>query len=143
MVREWDVTQPQNPNVTESTGEDELYQTVTLSNNNQWQNIFDNVPLTENGENGVVYSYKYFVEEIEVPGFEAIYSDNNTAGIDGGIITVTNRSTTAIGPLPETGGRSSPQTIRIVGFSIAFLSMALFLFRMYLPVYKKRRKSLN
>ena len=98
---------------------------------------------TDPNDNTIMRSYSYYIEETPIDGYTAIYSDNNAEGVTGGALTVINRAETAIGPLPETGGRSSPQTIRIVGFSIAFLSMALFLFRMYLPVYKKRRKSLN
>ncbi|MBR6360214.1 MAG: hypothetical protein IKS04_00330, partial [Clostridia bacterium] len=114
-----------------------------LSSSNGWQGFFDNLILTETVDH-TTYTYLYYVEETSnIPGFETFYSDNNTAGVEGGVITVTNRSTTAIGPLPETGGRGNPDAIRIVGFSAVFLSLAVFLFRMYLPVYKKRRKSLN
>lgn len=144
MVRGLSKVEPAEIPYTETTGEDELYITLTLNYFNDWnKTVALPVQETDPNDNTIMRSYSYYIEETPIDGYTAIYSDNNAEGVTGGALTVINRAETAIGPLPETGGRSSPQTIRIVGFSIAFLSMALFLFRMYLPVYKKRRKSLN
>ena len=124
---------------------DEVYDTFTLSNSNDWQHVAGDLEtVVTDTSTGAVYEYSYFIEEVtDVEGFTAYYSPENTEGITGGVLTVTNKSDSPIGPLPETGGRGSPHTIRIIGFSFAFISMAVYFIRLAIPIYKKRRKSLN
>ena len=106
---------------------DELYETATLNKANTWNVMFEDVPVSET-VNGTTYSYKYFVEEItEVPGFVASYSDNNAEGIEGGVLTVTNTSTSAIGILPETGGRGSPPIVLAGAVTVMFATAFMFI----------------
>ncbi|MBR4766017.1 MAG: Cna B-type domain-containing protein [Clostridia bacterium] len=132
MVRELVKTDPQSTeDVIVTQGDDEVYETFTLNRNNNWQHVVDDLPIVVNDSTtGNIYEYSYFVEELsEVPGFVASYSDNNTEGVEGGVITITNTSTSAIGILPETGGRGSPPIVLAgavtIMFAIAFMFIGL------------------
>ncbi|MBQ6265060.1 MAG: hypothetical protein IJK60_06385 [Clostridia bacterium] len=132
-------TEPDSNDATETTGDDELVETVSLNNQNGWQKVFDDLVLSETGAGGEVYNYKYFVKEVtEVPGFVASYSANNTGGIEGGLLTVTNTSTTAIGVLPETGGRGSPQIV--IAGAVTVLFALVFMFTGLSPGRRKRHR---
>ena len=87
------------------------------------------------------YAYTYYVEEEDVPdGYTVIYSDNNAAGVTGGIITVTNRSTSPIAPLPTTGGRGIRSSPRIIGISLSAAAVISGFMYMLLPDFRKKRK---
>ncbi|MBR6939793.1 MAG: Cna B-type domain-containing protein [Clostridia bacterium] len=118
---------------------DEPFKVVTLNNNNNWHEIENNLPLTENID-GSICTYKYYIEETSVPGYTISYSDNNTEGVTGGAVTVTNKAIAKIGPLPETGGRASPFKMEIIGFAAVLFSMAFFFMRYAVPARKKRRR---
>ena len=76
-----------------------IYQTVELSEKNDWAYTWEELP--ENDENGK--AYRYFVEEEPLKGYKTVYSINNTAGIQSGVLGITNTKT-EIYVLPETGG---------------------------------------
>ncbi len=132
------VTPPDTP-VGEPEKYDELYETAVLNNRNEWQKIFDDLVLTEfDSATGATYSYKYFVEEIAVPGYTVSYSDNNTGdGIAGGVIIVTNKSESAIGPLPKTGGDG---TAGIAGTGAAVTLTALVMLYGIKLISRRKRK---
>ena len=124
---------------------DEEYDTFTLNSSNGWQKVYDDLVLSETGDDASTYSYKYYVEEIsEVPGFVTSYSSNNTAGIEGGVLTVTNTSTSNIPVLPETGGRLSPVIITATAGSMLMLAAAAFVLLDVSPGRRRRhRKRIN
>ncbi|MBR3438588.1 MAG: Cna B-type domain-containing protein, partial [Clostridia bacterium] len=118
---------------------DEEYDTFTLNSSNGWQKVYDDLVLSETGDDASSYSYKYYVEEIsEVPGFVTSYSSNNTAGVEGGLLTVTNTSTSNITVLPETGGRGSPPVV-LTGALTAMIATAIMFFGLS-PGRRKKRK---
>ena len=92
--------------------ETKLLDTQTLSSSNEWQYVWDGTTTGEDGktvaipdsdENG--NTYYYYVEEDPVSGFTTSYSENNTTGIQTGVITVTNKKDKTSGyVLPSTGG---------------------------------------
>ncbi len=119
---------------------DEDYEEVTLSASNNWNAVFEDLPTGET-KDGKIYTYKYYVEEItEVPGFTASYSANNTEGVEGGVLTVTNTSTSAIPPLPETGGEGTAKILTTGGVT-AMLATAFMLMSTAYTCRKKRRKT--
>lgn len=80
-----------------------LYQTVTLSKDNDWSYTFTNLPLTSTDESGNAVTYYYYIEEVSVPNYDTSYDNNG--GIQSGTITVTNKAKeTPEYQLPETGG---------------------------------------
>lgn len=84
----------------EDVGEPEVYKTAKLSGENGWTHTWNDLPKTDGAGN----SYYYHVKEAEpVPGFEVIYSDNNSDGVQAGELVAINRSTGGY-VLPETGG---------------------------------------
>jgi hypothetical protein len=90
---------------TTTTAPDELVTTETLNRANHWKAFVDDLKSSEVKSDGKTYSYLYYVKEISsVDGFTTSYSDNNATGITGGKLIITNTSTSAIPPLPETGG---------------------------------------
>lgn len=96
-------------------GEPVLYETVTLTADNGWAYTWEGLPKTS--ESGDPYSYT--VEETPVPGCEAIYSPNNSSGVQTGELTVTNRSTGFM--LVETGG---PGTFLFTIGGLALMALA-------------------
>lgn len=92
--------------------ETKLLDTRTLSSSNNWQYIWDGttkdaagntVEIPDSDGNG--NTYYYYVTEDPVSGFTTTYSENNTTGIQTGVITVTNKKDKTNGyVLPSTGG---------------------------------------
>ncbi|MGN1381226.1 MAG: Cna B-type domain-containing protein, partial [Eubacterium sp.] len=92
--------------------ETKLLDTQTLSSSNNWQYVWDGttkdaagntVEIPDSDGNG--NTYYYYIKEDPVSGFTTTYSENNTAGIQTGVITVTNKKDKTSGyVLPSTGG---------------------------------------
>ena len=144
MVQNWSVTPPQNIIYIHSDGVDQEYESFQLNSTNRWEKAYTDLPVSEVDENGVVYNYLYYVEEISnIPGFITTYSTENTTGIERGVLTVTNKSDSPIGPLPGTGGRGSPHIARVIGFFAIFFSAMLFVFRTFEIPRRKRRRADN
>lgn len=80
-------------------GEETVYETVTLNAGNNWSYTWRDLPKQDNSGKTVYYHVR---EVSPVPGFEVIYSTNNSDGVQAGDLTVINRSTGYV--LPETGG---------------------------------------
>lgn len=133
------VTPPDNP-IGEPEEYDEDYETITLNNRNGWTKVFENLTLSEfDLDTGATYTYKYFIEEIsDIPGFTVSYSDNNTDGITGGVLTVSNTSTANIPVLPQTGGGGSHRVV-LTGVCVTVMSAAV-LFYGFIPVGRKKRR---
>lgn len=75
-----------------------IYETVTLDASNDWTHSWSGLPKTdENGE-----EYRYAAEEEPIPGYAVTYSINNTAGIQAGVLVITNIKE-EVYILPETG----------------------------------------
>ena len=112
---------------------------ATLSNSNNWKAYFDSLPESQVIE-GKTYHYKYYVKEISgLTGFTPHYSANNTAGITGGTITVTNKSDSNIPILPDTGGQGI-KGITAAGILILSGVTVAALVRSYTSVRKKKRR---
>ena len=133
------VTPPDNP-IGEPEEYDEDYESITLNNRNGWTKVFENLTLSEfDLDTGATYTYKYFIEEIsEIPGFTVSYSDNNTEGITGGVLTVSNTSTANIPVLPQTGGGGSHRVV-LTGVCVTVMAAAV-LFYGFIPVGRKKRR---
>lgn len=71
---------------------------VVLNEKNEWSHTYENLPKEVNGKK-VHYVVK---ETTPVPGFDIIYSDNNSGGIQAGELVITNKE---VFVLPDTGGR--------------------------------------
>ena len=98
-------TDPTSLEGTTTTAPDELVATETLNTANHWKVYIDDLKSSEVKDDGKTYNYLYYVKEISaVDGFTTSYSANNTTGITGGNLVITNKSTSNIPPLPETGG---------------------------------------
>ena len=80
-------------------GDEVLYETVRLNAENGWSYTWSNLPKKNDADQTVYYHVR---EVTTVPGFEVIYSTNNSDGVQAGDLTVINRSTGYV--LPETGG---------------------------------------
>ncbi len=142
MILDLSKTEPAAVDYSVSQGEDELYESFSLSYYNEWQKTIGDLILSKpdsvNPE--IIYNYKYFIEETtDVPGFTASYSENNTEGVTGGVITVTNKSNSAIGPLPETGGKGETN-IPLIGVSFVAIALPALIFSELVPRYRKKRK---
>ena len=89
-----------------------LLDTQTLSSSNNWQYVWDGTTTGADGKtvaipdsDGNGNTYYYYIEEDPVSGFTTSYSENNTTGIQTGVITVTNKKDKTSGyVLPSTGG---------------------------------------
>lgn len=142
MIRELSMTPPDVTATTATDADDQEYESLSLSFYNDWQQVTGLVlsePDKTNPE--ITYAYTYYVEEEDVPdGYTVIYSDNNAAGVTGGIITVTNRSTSPIAPLPTTGGRGIRSSPRIIGISLSAAAVISGFMYMLLPDFRKKRK---
>lgn len=121
---------------------DEIYDTATLSTSNNWRDYFDNLPSTEVID-GKTYNYSYYVKEIsDVDGFTASYSANNTEGITGGQLVITNVSNSNVPILPETGGKGT-LTVMTLGTAVAVIAIVGALRLSGFSPHRKRRKSTN
>ena len=139
-----DVTKTDSTNTTgtDTAAADEFVERKTLSNSNGWREYFDELPDVE-AIDGQTYSYSYYVKEISAPeGFETSYSANNTNGITGGKLVITNTSTSNIPILPETGSAGSI-TVMSVGAITALSALAGALWLNECSRRKKRRKHLK
>lgn len=143
MIRDLSMTSPDEITYLAVQGDDQVYDTFELSYYNDWQKVFGDLPLTEQDSTNsdIVYNYKYYVEETEIPGFTATYSENNTEGITGGVITVTNKSDSPIGPLPVTGGSGNSSLLRITGMAVSGAALTAGLMYMLLPLLRKKRRA--
>ena len=108
-------------------GEATVYETVTLNAENGWSYTWSNLPkINEDGK--TVY---YHVKEVTpVPGFEVIYSTNNSDGVQAGDLVVLNRACGYF--LPETGGPG------IYVFTAGGLVFAALSVLMYISLQKRR-----
>ena len=132
------VTPPATP-IGGETYYDEDYASATLNNGNSWQAPFSDLPLTETiGDTS--YTYLYYVEETsDIEGYTVSYSDNNTAGVEGGVLTVTNKSDSAIQPLPTTGGSGNNRNLNIFGAALSTVALVS-LGVMAIPQIRKRKR---
>lgn len=109
--------------------ETKLLDTQTLSSSNNWQYVWDGTTTDADGKtvaipdsDGNGNTYYYYVEEDPVSGFTTSYSENNTTGVQTGVITVTNKKDKTNGyVLPATGGAG---TFRFIGPGLALLSVS-------------------
>ena len=81
-----------------------LYKTVILTKALDWKLTLEDLPLEGKDASGNPVSYAYSVEEKEMEGYTASYSDNNEAGTRDDTIVITNKERTYGYELPETGG---------------------------------------
>jgi len=134
-----------DPTSTEGTttpAPDEIVASTALSTSNNWRDYFDGLASAEVIE-GKTYSYSYYVKEIsEVPGFTTSYSANNTDGITGGNLVITNVSNSNIPILPETGGKGTTPII-VLGAALALATVAAGIWLIAYSPHKKRRKRIN
>lgn len=79
-------------------GDPVKYETVRLNEEKSWSYTWESLPK-HNENDQTVY---YYVEETAIPGFEVIYSPNNSDGIQTGELVIINRANGFF--LPETGG---------------------------------------
>ncbi len=106
-----------------------LLDTQTLSSSNNWQYVWDGTTTGADGKtvaipdsDGNGNTYYYYVEEDPVSGFTTSYSENNTTGVQTGVITVTNKKDKTNGyVLPSTGGGG---TFHIAGIGLALMSVS-------------------
>ncbi len=127
---------------TDTAAADEFVERATLSKSNSWRAYFDELPDVK-AIDGLTYSYSYYVKEISAPeGFETTYSENNTDGITGGKIVITNTSTSNIPILPETGGVGN-STVIATGAAITLSALAGAVWLSLSSKSNKRRKRRN
>ena len=136
------ITEPTDPSAYDTPADDQQVGDTELNLSNNWSGHFDNLPEFEVADNKT-YLYSYYVKEISVPdGFTVSYSDNNTAGILGGKIVITNTSTSNIPILPETGGKGTAPVI-VLGAALALATVAAGIWLIAYSPHKKRRKRIN
>ena len=124
---------------TDAPAADEQVDTTTLNFANNWRDHFDNLPDVETIE-GQPFYYRYYVKEIAAPdGFETTYSANNTAGITGGKLVITNTSTANVPILPATGGGGTAIPMAL-GAIMAILSIFGAAWQIAFSPNRKRQK---
>ena len=129
------------PSYTENEVGNERVENFSLSKLNNWQKVYPTLLQSKrDSKTGITYFYTYYIVETPVSGYETTYSDNNTLGVTEGTLTVTNRSTIKLGPLPNTGGRGSPHRAEIIGLAAVFFSIMLLFMRFASPLIKKLRR---
>ena len=119
-----------------TAGDDELVETVSLGNSNHWVYKWDNLTVNEN-KNEKLYRYRYFIEEINIPGFTVSYSIDNDSGVSGGEIVVTNTSDNGMDILPEAGSIGAGDYI-LAGTVLAVLALAVLYLGLLRSAQKKR-----
>ena len=118
---------------------DELVSSTALSKANNWTDYFDGLVSAEVID-GKTYTYSYYVKEIsEVTGFTTSYSPNNTDGITGGQLVITNTSNSNVPILPETGGIGTAPVITL-GILLDVIAIIGVLWYSGFSPHKKRRK---
>ena len=136
------VTDPTDPSTYDTPADDQQVGDTELNFSNNWSGHFDNLPEFEVADDKT-YLYSYYVKEIsEVAGFTASYSANNTDGITGGNLVITNTSTSNIPILPETGGINSGITL-MLGVLLAMIAILGAVMLIDFSPQKKRRKAVT
>ena len=109
---------------------DDLVETVTLDNSNNWSYSWNNLPLTDPADSSI--TYKYYVKETACSG--TFKYDLNNTGITGGTILLYNQvPEDANYELPSTGGSGTlPYTA--VGGTMMLTALA------YSFIHRKRRR---
>ena len=109
---------------------DDLVETVTLDNSNNWNYSWNNLPLTDPADSSI--TYKYYVKETACSG--TFKYDLNNTGITGGTILLYNQvPEDANYELPSTGGSGTlPYTA--VGGTMMLSALA------YSFIHRKRRR---
>ena len=109
---------------------DDLVETVTLDNSNNWNYSWNNLPLTDPADSSI--TYKYYVKETACSG--TFKYDLNNTGITGGTILLYNQvPEDANYELPSTGGSGTlPYTA--VGGTMMLTALA------YSFIHRKRRR---
>ncbi|SHJ83048.1 LPXTG-motif cell wall anchor domain-containing protein [Hathewaya proteolytica DSM 3090] len=110
---------------------DELYESVVLNQNNNWQKFWSDIP-TEEVKDAKTYTYKYYLKEISVvPGYDTTYSAENSVGIEAGTLEIINKSKTAMDVLPKTGGKGTRK--------YSTLGISLIVFATFVCIYRKKK----
>lgn len=109
---------------------DDLVETVTLDNSNNWSYSWNDLPLTDPADSSI--TYKYYVKETACSG--TFKYDLNNTGITGGTILLYNQvPEDANYELPSTGGSGTlPYTA--VGSTMMLSALA------YTIIHRKRRR---
>lgn len=109
---------------------DDLVETVTLDNSNNWNYSWNDLPLTDPADSSI--TYKYYVKETACSG--TFKYDLNNTGITGGTILLYNQVPEDDGyELPSTGGSGTlPYTA--VGGTMMLTALA------YSFIHRKRRR---
>lgn len=109
---------------------DDLVETVTLDNSNNWNYSWNDLPLTDPADSSI--TYKYYVKETACSG--TFKYDLNNTGITGGTILLYNQVPEDDGyELPSTGGSGTlPYTA--VGGTMMLSALA------YSFIHRKRRR---
>ena len=109
---------------------DDLVETVTLDNSNNWSYSWNDLPLTDPADSSI--TYKYYVKETACSG--TFKYDLNNTGITGGTILLYNQvPEDANYELPSTGGSGTlPYTA--VGGTMMLSALA------YTIIHRKRRR---
>ena len=115
-----------------------LFKTVNLSQILNWEITVTDLPLTGTDSQGNPLTYSYAVEEKPVPGFTASYSENNTRGVSGDTVLITNKETGNGYALPETGGTGTP----IYAYSGLLILLSAMLYGFF-RICKQRREEQN
>ena len=124
---------------TTTTAPDELVETRTLNTTNNWIQYIDNLTSSEAKDDGKTYFYKYYVKELsEIDGYTTTYSDNNAEGITGGKLVITNKSTSNVPALPETGGVGE---LLITGFGMLIVISTAAVYSKRVFRERKKRKA--
>ena len=141
MVQGLAMTAPAQTTYAVTQGADEDYGSFALNCFNGWEKVITDLTLSEPdpSDTDIIYSYKYYVEEEAVNGYTVSYSDNNTEGVTGGVLTVTNKSQSVIGPLPKTGGKGETKSV-LIGVSFVAAALPALIFKEIAPRLRKKRK---